>query len=95
MSIREQYIKDFRRKFTDKGQELYDIGKITKNDELYPSYDFAGMSEGNGQYQIGKGQTNNEGFLYKNFTDKDGNKVIYDAYEGKLLECRSVLQEIK
>lgn len=71
----KEYIKSFRRKFTDKGQELYDIGKKTKNDELYASYDFAGMSEGNGQYQIGKGQTNNEGFLYKNFTDKDGNKV--------------------
>ena len=33
----------------------YDVGKKTKNDELYASYDFAGTSESNGQYQIGKG----------------------------------------
>ena len=37
----------------------------------------------------------NDGVLDFELIDKDGNKVIYDAYEGKLLEYRSVLQEIK
>ena len=37
----------------------------------------------------------NDDVLDFELIDKDGNKVIYDAYEGKLLEYRSVLQEIK
>ena len=37
----------------------------------------------------------NDGVLDFELIDKNGNKVIYDAYEGKLLEYRSVLQEIK
>ena len=69
----KQNVKEIRRAFVDKGQEIYDLGKHNK--QLYPSYDFMALSESAGQYQIGNAQTNNEGKAYKNFKDKNGKQV--------------------
>ena len=69
-------LKEFRRSFVDKGQEIADIDRAVKdNGKTYAKYDFLALSDANAQYQIGDGQTTTDGKLFKNFTDKDGNKV--------------------
>lgn len=69
-------LKEFRRSFVDKGQEIADIDRAVKdNGKTYAKYDFLALSEANAQYQIGDGQTTTDGKLFKNFTDKNGNKV--------------------
>ncbi len=64
-----------RRALFDKGQEVYDIAKKTKNKTLYHKYDNIGTAHGEAQHQIGEAQTNLLGKKYKNFTDADGNKT--------------------
>lgn len=72
----KQNVKEIRRAFVDKGQEIADIDKKTgKKGELYANYDFLALSESNAQYQIGENQTDSKGNAYKNFIDKNGNKV--------------------
>ena len=72
--LKEEY-QWFKRKFVDKGETIYRLAKKLKNNQLYAKYDKMGTSVGEANYQIGKGQTNLDGKVYKNFVDSKGNKT--------------------
>ena len=88
-SLREDWHK-LKRKFVDKGEAVYRLAKKTKNRLLYAMYDKMGTSVGEANYHIGEAQTTLKGNIYRNFTDKEGNKVsmslnqIWDGIDEKI-----------
>ena len=78
----------FKRKFVDKGEFIYKLAKKAKNRLLYAKFDKMGTAKAEAQFDIGEYQTNLKGKAFKNFVDKDGNKVamslngIWDMVEG-------------
>lgn len=88
-SLREDWNK-LKRKFVDKGEAVYRLAKKTKNRLLYAMYDKMGTSIGEANYHIGEAQTTLKGNAYRNFTDKEGNKVsmslnqIWEGIDPKL-----------
>ena len=88
-TLREEW-SYFKRNFVDKGETIYTLAKKLKIPKLYAKYDKMGTTRGEANYSIGKGQQNLKGKLYKNFTDKNGNKVsmslnqIWDGVDNNL-----------
>ena len=78
----------FKRKFVDKGEFIYKLAKKAKNRLLYAKFDKMGTAKAEAQFDIGEYQTNLKGKAFKNFVDKDGNKVamslngIWDTVKG-------------
>ena len=73
-------ITDAQLALTNRNAELDRISKKTKNKMLKTETDRLGIAPAEAQQNIGDAQRNNDGVLYKNFTDKNGNKTSMSWY---------------
>ena len=64
-----------KRNLVDKGETIYNLGKKTKNPNLYAKYDKRGTTTGEANYDIGVAQTDLQGKRFNNFTNEDGKKT--------------------
>lgn len=78
ISLKERYKKEasfIARKVINKNAELDRISKETKNEMLKTETDRLGIAQAEAQRNIGEGQRDLNGVVYKNFTDAKGKKV--------------------